>query len=266
MIKIGFVIAASVESPWSEIHKQGQKKTWLMELDKADSWIAAYSSGEVGESWINPNKHWKLQYGSKLNAGHVISDPDFFESNGAFCKGVSGYGSLVGTSFSAISYLLKNHQCDYVVRTNVSSYWNVHALRDFLEFSKGEISYSGKNVKLFRHIRGLYRHDVYASGAGIIMRADVANKFVEHSKRVPKNIIDDMAIGKLAFKLGVKCTDLPRIDINQLSDVEELTEYQLKTNFHYRCKSYSKNEGLSSRGDAQIMQRIHKKIKGNGER
>lgn len=260
MIKIGFVIAASTESPWRDIHYQGQKKTWLSELGKDDFYIASYSTGESGESWVDPDKHWKLQYDSKMSRKHNFSDPVFFESNSAMFKGVKGYGSLVSTSFSAIDYLLKNNQCDYIVRTNVSSYWNINALREFLTSNREKNYYSGSGVKLFRNIIGLLRHDMYASGAGIVMSADTANLFVKNFKKVPQNLIDDMAIGRLAFKLGIRHRDLPRIDLGKLSDVEKLSRYDLLTNFHYRCKSYTYNNGRPIRGDVEIMERLHVKV------
>jgi hypothetical protein len=260
MTKVGFVIAASIESPWREIHDNGQKKTWLTALPEDISYISAYSSGEKGDSWVNPKKHWRLEYDSKAEKKHFISDPVFFESNSATFEGVRGYGSLVGTSFSAIKYLVDTNKCDFVIRTNVSSYWNVGVLMKYLETSNSEIHYSGKSEKLFRHFTGLYRHENYASGAGIILSAEVASRFIHNYEKAPKKFIDDMAIGRLAFKLGIKCEDLPRIDIGHLFDVEEITQNQIDSNFHYRCKSYTENDGISVRGDIEIMKALHEKI------
>lgn len=249
-----------MDSPWLAIQTDGQEATWLRSLSSNDSYLAAFSTGTLGKSWIDPNRHWKLKYSSNRSRGHSISEAESFDSNKAFFAGVKGYGSLVGTSLSAMQLLLKNFSCDYIVRTNVSSYWNVSALKSFLHTVPKEEYYAGKTEKLFKGIPGFLRNNSYASGAGMILSADVAINFIRNHKKIPTSLIDDLAFGHLAFKLGISCTDLPRIDLGGLDQVQKLTRAEIANNFHYRCKSYVSKDGFSSRGDIEIMKSLHEKI------
>lgn len=260
MIKIGFLIIASEDEPWCTINRQGQELTWIKDLGPWDSYLAAYSLGNLGESRINPKNHRKIQFVDGSDRSHALSEPVFFSKSHGRFDGVSGYGSLVGTTLSGMNYLLNHSDCDFIVRTNVSSYWSVEKLREFLSDKPQANYYAGCGERLYGGIRGRIQKTKYASGAGIILSADVARRFVENSRNISTRLIDDLAIGKVAESLGLKHHELTRVDINSLEKLESLSDKKLLENYHFRCKSYIYPGQAEPRGDIEIMKNLHLRV------
>ena len=259
MIKIGFVVIATEEDPWKTINQDGQEPTWLRDLGERDHYIAAYSLGNLGDSQINPRNHRKVQFLGHSSRTHRLSDPEFFKEHHARFEGVRGYGSLVGTTLSAINYLVNESDCDFIVRTNVSSYWEIENLRSFLGDKPQKNYYAGRAEKLYAGIRGRIQDTQYASGAGMILSVDVAKHLLENYTKISTSFIDDIAIGRLASTLGLTLENLTRIDIESLEILETLSNEEIANNYHFRCKSYI-NPGLAEpRGDIEIMKELHRR-------
>jgi hypothetical protein len=257
MINIGFVIIATEEEPWTSINRVGQESTWLKDLRECDRYLAAYSLGNLGESRINPKNHRKIEFLSGSSRSHNLSEPKFFNKYHATFEGVRGYGSLVGTTLSAMNYLVNESDCDFIVRTNVSSYWGIEKLREFLADKPQSNYYAGCAEKLYGGLRGRIQETKYASGAGIIMSADVAKRLVENRRKFSKRFIDDLAIGRVASSLGLELNYLNRIDLDSLEKLNQLSSEDLSGNYHFRCKSYIYPGVAEPRGDIEIMRELH---------
>jgi len=257
MIRIGFIIIASEEDPWSKIIWDGQENTWLRLLAESDKYIAAYSEGNLGESWIRKSNHRKIAFLNAQINKHVISNPVFFNDNHARFEGVQGYGSLVGTTLSAMNYLLENYDCDFMVRTNVSSYWDINKLHELLVNKPKHNFYAGCGEKLYSGLRGRFQKTEYASGAGMILSADVAKRMIENRSKISNKFIDDIAIGRIASYLGLTLNKLSRVDIDSIEKLDRLSNEELSSNYHFRCKSYLVPGQAEPRGDVHILKELH---------
>lgn len=259
MTKIGFVVIATEEDPWKTINEDGQEPTWLSDLGDCDHYIAAYSLGNLGDSQINPRNHRKVQFLGDSSRTHRLSDPEFFKEHHARFEGVRGYASLVGTTLSAINYLVNESDCDFIVRTNVSSYWGIENLRSFLTDKPRKNYYAGRPENLYAGIRGRIQDIQYASGAGMILSVDVAKRLVKNHTKISTSFIDDIAIGRIASTFGLKLDNLTRVDIESLEVLEKLSSEVIANNYHFRCKCYM-NPGLAEpRGDIEIMKALHRR-------
>jgi hypothetical protein len=156
-----------------------------------------------------------------------------------------------------MNYLLNESGCDFIVRTNVSSYWGIEKLREFLSNKPQSDYYAGCTEKLYGGLRGRIQETRYASGAGIIMSTDVAKRLVENRTKFSKCFIDDLAIGKVASSLGLKPCELNRIDVDSLEKLDALSSEDLLGSYHFRCKSYVYPGLPEPRGDVEIMRNLH---------
>lgn len=115
---------------------------------------------------------------------------------------------------------------DYILRTNLSSFWIFPKLLDFLETTPRANFFSG------------YILGNIISGAGMIMSSDVAEIIVKNKDQLLNNSIhnDDGVISYILRDNGIGKTDYSRFDILSIEDWDKLSS--LPTNFsHFRLKN-----------------------------
>jgi len=114
---------------------------------------------------------------------------------------------------------------DFIIRSNMSSLWNFPAMLKHIATLPTQDLYSG--------IIGRYNSIEYVSGSGFILSADVMRRLVAASIPGP-NVVDDVDIGFILSKLGIKAQKGERVDILRLQDYT--THTYKDTNYHYRFK------------------------------
>ena len=114
---------------------------------------------------------------------------------------------------------------DFIVRSNMSSLWNFPAMLKHIATLPTQDLYSG--------VIGRCKSIDYASGSGFILSADVLRRLVAAPIHGP-NIVDDVDIGFILNKLGIKIKKAERVDILKLHDYK--THTYKNTNYHYRFK------------------------------
>ena len=256
MPRIVFLIIASKEKPWKNILKYGPRATWYQDLNDTTKVFEVYSDGSGGTSAIDKKDPKRVILYPGDNSSLAISEPSYKSENTLTFKTVSGWGELLPVTFSALSYLLKHEDFDYVVRTNVSSYWNVPLVRKYLEENQTESLYAG----VIGTVEDGSKVIKYASGAGIVMSKDIARTLVSNYSKLDFNLIDDVAIGKLAEELDIKLTALQRLDVGRILS---LLKNQIKSQdfYHFRLKSEFYYHGLRFRKDIILMNLLHRKVK-----
>lgn len=252
MTKIAFVVIASKEEPWHSIQKKGQEETWIKTLSNDERAVFAYSDGTLGKSWISPSNHREICFEPGLEQNHVLSEPKKIGPMHFEFQSVSGYGSLVSTSLSAIKFVLDSSNPDFIIRTNVSSYWNLPTLRTFLTSDGEKLEYGGVPGLLGNRITNFISKKYYASGAGIILSNNTARRFLSNLDLIRTDLVDDLALGDLSCRLNIPLTPLNRFDITDVDVVRNCNPELLNSYFHYRCKSVEESES-QNRGDLEIM-------------
>lgn len=147
-------------------------------------------------------------------------------------RGIERYGTILGKTLEALEYFLRRRSYDYVLRTNLSSVWDFVNLRRYLDTLPREGVYRGQcGVNPDTGIQ-------FASGAGILMSADVTKALLNH-QQVARTLpaFDDVAIAKALGVAGVSPSPLSRVDFISLA---HYTEHHTKIpggSFHYRVKN-----------------------------
>ena len=136
---------------------------------------------------------------------------------------------------------------DHIVRTNLSSFYNLPALKAFLNNQPKQGLYSGViNSHLFPNFPS------YVSGAGIYMTPDVCKVLISNSLEILEikyQEVDDVIIGKFLNLKNISPISADRQDIcnnNQLiSFLMKLREHRCESIYHIRTKSDLESKRLS---------------------
>lgn len=149
-----------------------------------------------------------------------------------YLRGVESMKNIVRKTMDAMEYFTSRKHYDYVVRANLSSVWIFPRLIRFLESAPREGLYGGeinKNVEILDAVG-------YVSGAGIIFSHDVCQLLLQNKHLVyePK-LIDDVDIGYALYRLNIRPTFIPRVNVNTPEDMT-------KEGFQYRVRFDSGRE------------------------
>ncbi len=252
MKRIAFLIIGTNQNPWRRIYLRGQLPTWISQLDENETHLVIYSDSSMGTS--HPNKHngLKIDFTNKENKNVKISPAVFISRHEASFNGASGFGAILNSTLSGFDHVLKNFNPDYIVRTNISSYWNLPEFRILMECAPKSNYFAG--------VTGKVKRGNFVSGAGMIMSKDVARLFVDSASKFDTSYIDDMSFGLVAQKLKIRMTNLSRVDIANKEDVKNLSENILNSTFHFRCKSQIKIGDRTIRQDVSIMKKLHSRL------
>lgn len=164
-------------------------------------------------------------------------------------RGVERYGTILGKTLEALEYFLTRRLYDYVIRTNLSSVWDFKDLLRYLETLPRERVYVGQTG--VNPETGI----PFASGAGIVMSADVARTLLAN-RRIALTLpaFDDVAIAKALLASGMSPQPLPRVDFVSLKHYEEHHDKIPPGTFHYRVKH--ENYLGDRMEEPEIMRRI----------
>lgn len=135
------------------------------------------------------------------------------------------------TILSIEAMLPRMHEFDYIVRTNLSSFYIFPRLLKYLETAPRIGFYSGSNI-------GVESETPIASGCGFVMSPDVASLLVINKPKIfnRSKLPDDMEIGKFFYKRNVKLTPYYRVDIASLGAWERVKNVIPNNVFHFRLK------------------------------
>lgn len=147
-------------------------------------------------------KYFYLQMKEDLSTD-ILEDGHFLYVKGKECLIPGMYDKLV----SAIRYLDTRYEYDHLLRTNISSFWNMY---NFFELVQRLPSSGAAGIVVFNQ---------FISGTGVIMSKDVANTLATYPNQ---NSLDDVLItGHL-----VKFTQISQVDDSQMP---------------YLCDGYTEN-------------------------
>ena len=125
-----------------------------------------------------------------MNSGQVIEENDYLYINGteSFIPGI------YQKSIKAIEYINNTYSYDYVIRTNLSTFWHMENLFKFLDNKPKEKFAAG------------YAFQGFISGTGIIMSHDVGN--IVASNINSSYVGDDVVISRTIESQGIKLYDI----------------------------------------------------------
>jgi hypothetical protein len=153
--------------------------------------------------------------------------PQEIQGNTFWLSGKESLKHLTTKTIDSMKYFLTKDSYDFIVRTNMSSFWNFKALIKFLETLPKQNVYSG--------IIGNHNGIPFVSGSGFIMSNDVAKLLIDN-RNIAESvcIVDDVDIGYTMDKLGVPFSLGKRTDFYSMNMY--LNHIYDTDTYHYRIK------------------------------
>ncbi len=139
---------------------------------------------------------------------------------------------------------------DYVYRTNTSSYVNIERLRS----AAGELPRASCYAGWIG--RPPPSGPPFVKGAGILLSWDLARAIAARASGWSWGSTDDGEIGRFLAGLGVTPRPMPRVLVRTPEDLDILTDEQLRSALHFRCKSHT-----ARRTDHLTMVEIHARLR-----
>ncbi|MFA6066658.1 MAG: hypothetical protein WC707_05760 [Candidatus Babeliaceae bacterium] len=138
-------------------------------------------------------------------------------------------GMIDKTLLSLEAMLPRLSEFDYVLRTNLSSFYVFPQLLTYLETLPRTNCYAGSP----------YGRLHYASGCGFIMSPDVVRLLVDHKKEFINNKqwAEDVLIGKFMIKHGIKRLPHVRVDLENVQVLHAMQGKIPAQAFHFRIKN-----------------------------
>ena len=146
-------------------------------------------------------------------------------------------GILNKTILSMEAMLPRLDEFDYVLRTNLSSFYYFPKLLDFLKRLPPTECYSAMIGTLHRQ---------FGSGAGIILSTDLVKMLITHKEELLDNTSfpDDVVIGDFFLHRNIGIIPAKRLDFPSRNAFIEHRNNKLSKHFHFRLKH--ENEHLRS--------------------
>jgi len=228
-MKILYLIVSKKSQPWSEI-ELAQRDTWVKHISEDDQVLYVYGDGTQGKN-ISPETefHETLLTGSPIRP--EMSLPSEVREDSLTFASVDGWEEVLTNTLSAMFFALANLKFDWIVRTNVSTFWNPKLMRKKLEKLHCHQIYMGKEYELYT------RPEVkYIAGFGLIFSKDVVEKICDNISEFDTRIIDDVQFGQVLQKIGVPMTHLDQRIIHSLRELEAMKVGDLYGGHAFRCK------------------------------
>ena len=140
---------------------------------------------------------------------------------------------------------------DYVLRTNLSSFYIFPQLLKFLDTLPKERCYCAFMLM------GAPLN--YGSGAGILLSRDISKLLVRQKEvlfRFNTTLPDDMLIGQFCLAADIDLLPAPRLDFPSIEDWEKKKDNIPKSTFHIRAKN--RNDRLRATDEIYIQSELVK--------
>ena len=257
------ILIISARDTTYRLLKFAQLVTWVRDFRKVAPVYYVEGNGVLGPG---VNQVENLHDVKKVDDGSIVPIPEYylkqFKGNVLIFDSINGWDQILPNTIGAFESISKLHNYDYIIRTNLSSYWNTMA-----------------TIKLIRNLpkKGLYAGPVqevnglrWVEGDAIILSSDVIQILLQNKKLIDSRIIDDLSIALTLKKLGVIPIDIPRpwvrIQFKRVAlSLQESSRTHLRRNVRFRfpdtltlganvrCKNPHKILGYSVRMDPIIF-------------
>lgn len=249
--KLIILISTSSGKPFESIRKNGQESTWIRSIQKFPTVEFKYlTSTENVPSTVSAREETHTQLGvktqpSKFNILNSETETELeFEASG-------GWESILSNTLSGMRWALLNREFDFLIRTNVSSYWNIEFTLELLATLPKSGIYAGQRVFALG--------TELIEGSGMIFSRDVVEKICDGISEIDSTTIDDVAIGRFLADAKIPITHIPRLWVRTLFDVYT-PNLELIRPHTIRCKFERRILGLIIRRDATLMKNVHRRL------
>jgi hypothetical protein len=249
-MRVLFLIVSSSQQPYARIQKRGQEKTWIKSFPNYNNFSYKYLISD-GTAMARNSKLAELhtQPDGEVPRPAALAQIESVTEDTLIIKSSFGWESILENTLAGFNWASKSQsQFDYVIRTNVSSYWDLENTQLLLESLPVRNLYAGHALN--------HLGTNFIAGDGIILSKDLVELISDKIPEINANVIDDVAIGRFLAGQNVNVLHIDRPIIRTLFDCHDAAFN--KRNFHQiRCKTERSLFGISFRMDSILMKSIH---------
>ena len=260
--RFAFLIISAQDRTF-RILKFAQLITWIRDFRSIAPVYFVEGNRALGNGVI---KMTDFQDVRKLNDGFIVPVPNSqlrkFRNNNFMFDSVDGWDAILPNTIGALKEISRLEKYDYIIRTNLSSYWDAKRTCELIRSLPKSGVYAGPT----RELDGL----LYVEGDAIIMSRDTVDLILENQRFVDNRVADDVSIANTMKQLGVRPIEIERpwvlIQLKRfslschLNSKSELTHYSsfrfpriLLSFANLRCKNPHQILGYSIRMDPLIF-------------
>lgn len=207
-------------------------------------------------------------YPNDIKAFFIRSSPNILEpmidGDTLYTHGTESFvPGIMCKSIESMKYCLQTYSFDFLIRTNMSSFWNYHLL---MEKHTPTLQYNIQHTAFPRtklvsaYNGGIYNNIAFPSGCGFIMSRDVVEACVLniHLVNVYEHY-DDVIFGKLLKLLNITITYGDRYDFtcDTNAHIKEKEMYLIYPHLHYH---YRVKGSVTKEGDVRVHQILYDAI------
>ncbi len=171
------------------------------------------------------------------------------EGDRLISNGDETYHGISLKAAQAIDYVSRNYTFDYLVRCCCGSYLHIGNLRRHLADKPTTGFYSG----FVGTAPWLYGRHRFCSGSCYFLSYDVAQRIAANLGKWDVSIMDDLALGKLAKRVGIRIhASARRVDLGKLIDPDADIAAAMKND-----RSFDSHYHFHFRNDASYMHKLH---------
>lgn len=137
-------------------------------------------------------------------------------------------GCLDKTIKSIELLLNENTEFDYILRTNMSSIWNLNKFYDLIH----------NNGYQAAAVNGIAGGKTFLSGAGMLLSKNICKLLINNKDEIDYNIIDDLAISYFLLDKNIKFDKLKKLDAYASLTEEDINNAVIE-HYHFRSKDWS---------------------------
>lgn len=257
MPRIMVLVLAVDREPWRTIENDGQRRTWAAStnlnvcvrfyygsrnsLARIPIRILAAVLKRLGLD--RARSRMLRRVGSKF----AVYPEGREKGDSIFLTVPETYVTIGAKTFAAFRHVVENYRFDFLFRTNTSSYVSLDNLVKMASRLPTEGLYAGAPFTL----KGDW---TFVSGAGIMLSSDVVREIID-DEEFDFGRADDVAIARSVARAGVQMIPLPRIDVDTVEGADLISQEELSSVFHYRCKvSHDRSS------DVTVMKHLHERM------
>jgi hypothetical protein len=196
-------------------------------------------------------KYFYIEYNENIEED-ILEDKDHI-----YIKGEEKFEKIYEKTIKSIGYINKKYDYKHVIRTNLSSYWNIHNLFEKQYFQSNNC-YSG--------YLSLFENKIhFISGTGIVLSKDVAEYLVDQyveDYQTPDDVLIAIQLRDKYFLDAINLSNIYWIGYeneNNINNVELVENYinniqNIENILYFRTKNADRNV------DVKIFQVLNKKI------
>lgn len=242
------IFFTNVHSAFSE-----EVATQVMEQPKAKEpkVLVLIIASDNLEAYINLQKVWKSYMHSDpehfevyfIRGNPELSTPYEIKGDDLFVKAEENYvpGITEKTVLSMEAMLSRLKEFDYVLRTNLSSFYVFERLLDFLQYLPKEGCYCGVHSYLPEEWVPEFGRIDYVSGAGILLSSDLAEVLVHEKEDIfafSRELPDDVLFGYYFQNNSIPIRNIGRLDLPSLEHWNGIKDNIPGDIFHFRAKQH----------------------------